>query len=203
MRVLIHPNAPAWAAVFLTLVFSWFSWQQWKQTRRSIELARESNENAKLSVRPWVGYEEFQGVVIQEGRKFEGALVFINSGNSPALHISKCVTSAGHFEPPEPGTCGNREVTTAGIIVPGGRMRLPFQPQGPLPEPTFLDLVLTAKDIKDLKAERERIYVTGWIQYQDAFDVPKTHTLTYCWVSGDIDHQQFWAYNGPNCNLAD
>jgi hypothetical protein len=151
-----------------------------KSTKEMVRISEETLENAKLNVqldqRPWISVTSLKLTKFQANSKIEAQLVFLNSGRSPALHISiiGAVLSLDNKTEPSFLPIGPESDARAFRAIP---------PQGS--NVWTQDSVQSIGDEEKDRIERSFrvIWVSGYIRYGDTFG--GIHVTQFCGYTRD------------------
>jgi len=149
-------------------------------TKDMVKISENTLENAKLNVqldqRPWISVTSLKLTKFQPNSKIEAQLVFLNSGRSPALHISiiGIVVFLDNKIEPNFILTGTESDARAFRAVP---------PQGT--NTWTEDSVQSIGDEEKDRIERSfhTIWVSGYIRYGDTFG--GTHITQFCGYTRD------------------
>jgi hypothetical protein len=138
-------------------------------TEDSLEIMKHQ---MNIENRPWITVDGVNRGEFQVGEKTKIEVIFINSGNTPAINM-RGVSHGGflnieNFAP----VCVNSDVVMNITVL------------GPNDKNAFIDYTkkqLSKNDIDSLNNNSLRYYVWGYIYYDDIFS--RKHLTEYCFVS--------------------
>lgn len=178
-----------------TVFIAAFTFTLWRATTR---LWRASERTFADFERPWVHFTPSRDTLDKFWRnitpasiqlpitqRIEVDIVFANYGKAPAV-ITGLYCSFEHRDQPPHSGCAAKQPLKRDPIIPAGKDAISAT--------VWMEGTFDVQDIADFRASRRRIWLWGWLTYQNAGGPPDR--------TDDCETEFLWVFDGPNSRFA-
>jgi hypothetical protein len=136
----------------------------------AVKAVGDAREATRVDQRAWLGVSETVAVPLTVGEQLRVSVKFVNSGKTPALHLSEAAAwllLPASQQPDLPNALLGHVSATNGVVAPGS----------PRTDSVAVGSV-TQDDINALNSGAYVFYIVGQMNYEDVFG--EKHQTNYC-----------------------